>query len=68
MLTRNVNGIEYDIDINKRNETYLESDFYNKCESTGINDILYAIYREKNTYTLFMISGTYVNFELYRPA
>lgn len=51
MLTRNINGVEFDIDINKGNEIYFDADFYEKCKSTGINDILYALYTEKKSYT-----------------
>lgn len=51
MLTRNVNGVEFDIEIEKANEIYFFEEFYEKCASTGINDILVAIYNEKKEYT-----------------
>ncbi len=51
MLTRTVNNVEFDIDIHKGNEIYFEEEFYEKCGSTGINDILIAVYNEKKKYT-----------------
>lgn len=51
MVTKKVNGIEYDVNIEQGNELYFETSFYKKCNSTGINDILSAVYKEREKYT-----------------
>lgn len=51
MITRNVNGIEFDILPEKGNEIFFFPEFYENCPSSGINDILIAIYEEKGEYT-----------------
>lgn len=50
MITRSVNDVEYDIDETKANELYFESEFIEKCSSSGIADILDSVYQEKNKY------------------
>ena len=50
MITRIVNGIEFDVEISTGNEIYFDESFYEKCASSGISDILYAIYNEKQEY------------------
>ena len=51
MITRIINGIEFDIDINKANELYFPADFNRSINSTGITDILFAFYNAKKEYT-----------------
>lgn len=51
MITRVVNGVEFDVNIEAGNEIYFDESFVKKCKSSGINDILIALYNEKKSYT-----------------
>ena len=50
IVERTINGIEVDVDVQKGGEVYFNENFANKLQGSGINDILNALYEEKNQY------------------
>ena len=50
MITKKINGISIAINPNKGNEWYLQKSFAEQVGSSGINDLLFAIYDIKKEY------------------